>query len=72
MKLESLERANIIQEKISDLTKAVKWLSSGGDISIMANKQITTSVEVSENIKNLLIKEFQKEIEELKDEFEKM
>lgn len=72
MKVESLERANVIQERISELTKAMQWLSSGSDISIMANRQITTSIKVSDKMKNILIEELQKEIDALRVEFEKI
>ncbi len=72
MKIENLIKANNIKGRIDDLEKAVKWIEAGGEINIMANKQIGNSIELSDKQKDILIIEFSKEIQELKDEFEKL
>lgn len=72
MKVEKLNKANEIQNRISELTKAIQWMSTGNEISVMANKQIGSSVPVSQEVKNMLIVQFQKEVDELQKEFEEM
>ena len=72
MNIKDLERANKIQERISNVEKAIQWLSSGGEVHIMANKQIGTSIEVKKGMVDLLITGFTKELESLNKEFEEI
>lgn len=74
MRRENYDRAKVILSRIEELEKMHKWLSDirKGIFIIASNERTSEMIIVSDNMKNIMLEQCQKEITDFDKEFDSL